>query len=218
MLEHEADFRIVGIVRDVPPVRPGDPTPAEIYWSNRQAPRPATYFIVRTAGDPSAVARAIPARLAAFDPDLQLSEVRTMKHWLGEKLVRPRFAAVLLATFGTLALVLAAVGTYGLLAYSVAQRTKEIGIRMALGANPRAIVSGVIGRGLRLTSVAIVLGLAGSLALTRLLAGQLAGVTPTDPLTFGTSIVLLLGAALAACLLPARRASRVDPLVALRAE
>jgi putative ABC transport system permease protein len=218
MLEHEADFRIVGIVRDVPPVRPGDPTPAEIYWSNRQAPRPATYFIVRTGGDPSAVARAIPARLAAFDPDLQLSEVRTMKHWLGEKLVRPRFAAALLATFGTLALVLAAVGTYGLLAYSVAQRTKEIGIRMALGANPRAIVSGVIGRGLRLTSVAIVLGLAGSLALTRLLAGQLAGVTPTDPLTFGTSIVLLLGAALAACLLPARRASRVDPLVALRAE
>jgi hypothetical protein len=116
------------------------------------------------------VARAIPARLAAFDPDMQLSEVRTMKHWLGEKLVRPRFAAALQATFGALALVLAAVGTYGLLAYSVAQRTKEIGIRMALGANPRAIVSGVIGRGLRLTSVAIVLGLAGSLALTRLLA------------------------------------------------
>jgi predicted permease len=218
MEEHEAEFTVVGVVRDVPPVRPGDAVPPQIFWSNRQLPRPATYFLVRTAGEPAAVARAMRARLRAFDPELQVTEVRTMRDWLARTLVRPRFAAVLLGTFGALALVLAAVGTYGLLAYGVAQQTREIGVRLALGAAPGAIVRGVVGRGMRLAALAIALGIAGALALTRLLESQLAGVTPTDPLTFAASVAALGAAAAAACLVPARRASRVDPLVALRAE
>ena len=218
MIEHDADFTVVGVIRDVPPVRPGDDVQPQIFWSNRQAPRWATYFIVRTAGDPVSVAPAIRARLRAVDPDIDVSRVRTMGEWLSLELVRPRFSAVLLTTFGALALVLAAIGTYGLIAYAVAQRTREIGIRMALGARPRAIVGEVLGRGMRLAGLGVGLGFIGALVLTRLIRGMLAGVSANDPLSFAVSAVLLIGGAALACVLPARRASRVDPVVALRAD
>jgi putative ABC transport system permease protein len=218
MIEHDADFTIVGVVRDVRPVRPGDDVQPQIFWSNRQVPRPATYFLVRTAGDPAGVASAIRARLRALDPDMHVSRIRTVREWLSLELVRPRFSAVLLATFGALALVLAVLGTYGLIAYSVGQRTREIGIRMALGARPRVIVGEVLGRGLKLAGLGVGLGFVGALVLTRLIRGMLAGVSATDPLSFAASTALLIGGAALACVLPARRASRVDPVVALRAD
>lgn len=218
MVEHDLDVTIVGVVRDVPPVRPGDATRPEIYWSNRQVPRPATYYFIRTSGEPSAALGVIRARLKAIDPDLQVGTIRPMSYWLSRQLVRPRFGAALLGTFAVLALVLAAIGTYGLLAYTVAQQSKAIGIRMALGAKPQTIVREVLRRGMRLTAIAIAIGVAGALALTRLLEGLLAGVTPTDPLSFAVAVTLLLGAAALACLIPASRASHVDPMAALRDE
>jgi putative ABC transport system permease protein len=218
MVEHEADFTVVGVVRDVPPVRPGDEVHPQIFWSNRQVPRPATYFLVRTAGDPAAVASAMRERLHAVDADMHVGKVQTLRDWLSRELVRPRFGAVLLAVFGALALVLATIGTYGLIAYTVAQRTREIGTRMALGARPRAIVGEILTRGMKLAGLGVGLGFIGALALTRLMRGMLAGVSPNDPLSFAASAALLIGAAALACVLPARRASRVDPVIALRGD
>jgi putative ABC transport system permease protein len=218
MTEHDADFTVVGVVRDVPPVRPGDGVPPQIFWSNRQVPRPATYFLVRTAGDPAPVAAAIRTRLHAVDAGLHVSAVRTMREWLSRDLVRPKFGAVLLTVFGVLALALVAIGTYGLIAYAVAQRTREIGIRLALGARPTAIVGQILGRGLELAGLGVGLGFIGALGLTRIIRGMLAGVSPNDPVSFGVSAALLIAGAALACVLPARRASRVDPLVALRAD
>jgi putative ABC transport system permease protein len=218
MVEHDDDFTIVGVVRDVPPVHPGRPAPPQIFWSNRQVPRPATYFLVRVDGDPAAAGRAVRDRLRAYAPDMRVTAVRTMESWLDEELVRPRFSAFLLGTFGVLALLLSALGTYGLVAYTVAQQRKEIGVRMALGAQRGTIVRDVLVRGLRLAGIAVLIGVAGSLALTRLLATQLAGVTATDPLTFGGSVILLLASVVLACVIPARRASRVDPIESLRVE
>ncbi|MGE0555643.1 MAG: ABC transporter permease [Gemmatimonadales bacterium] len=218
MTGYDADFTVVGVVKDVPAVHPDRPTPPSIFWSNRQFPRPATYYLVRTAGDPAPVAAAISRALGEADPDLQISDVRSMRDWLDLELVRPRFGVVLLGTFGAMALLLAAVGVYGLLAYTVSERTREIGIQLALGARPAAIVAGVVRRGMLLAGGAVAIGLVGSLGLTRLLRSQLAGVEPTDPLTLLVTVAVLLGASLAASLLPARRASRVDPLVSIRAE
>ena len=218
MQEHETDFSIVGVVRDVPAVKPGEPTSPQIFWSNRQIPRPATYFLVRTSGDPTSMGRAVQERLRAFDRNLRVTTTRSMKHWLSTELARPRFSALLLGTFGILALLLSAIGTYGLISYTVAQQRKEIGVRMALGAQGKTIVGDVLGRGMKLAGFGAVVGVAGSLALTRLLSNQLAGVTATDPLTFGVSVALLLAAAVLACVVPARRASRVDPMETLRVD
>ncbi|HKG94721.1 MAG TPA: ABC transporter permease [Gemmatimonadaceae bacterium] len=218
MTEHHAEFTVVGVVRDVPPVRPGEEVRPQIFWSNRQMPRYATYFLVRTAGDPAAVARAIEARLHAYDPEMQVSAVRTMRDWLSADLTRPRFGMTLLATFGLLALALSLVGTYSLLAYTVARRTKEIGIRMALGARQSTVMAAVVGRGMRLAAIGVVLGIIGALGATRLLSSMLAGIGPRDPLTFAAIVLLLLGTAAAACLVPARRASRIDPMKAIRAD
>lgn len=218
MVLHDLDFTIVGVVRDVPAVRPDQATPPQIFWSNRQVPRPASYFIVRVTGDPAAAGNAVRDRLRAWAPDMRVSAVRTMEDWLDESLVRPRFSAVLLGTFGVMALLLSAIGTYGLVAYTVAQQRKEFGVRLALGARRGSIVTGVLRRGLFLAGLAAAIGVVGALALTRLLSTQLAGVSATDPLTFAGSVTLLVLAAIAACIVPALRASRVDPMESLRAE
>jgi predicted permease len=218
MVEHRQEFTVVGIVADVSPLRPGDDVEPQIYWSNRQVPRSATYFLVRTAGDPAPVARVIPQRLRAVNRDLQVSQVRTMREVLSGELVRPRFAAAVVSAFGVTALLLAAIGTYGLLAYAVQSQTKEIGIRLALGARPRAIIRRVLSRGMRLASLAAGLGVIGALMLTRLLGNQLAGVQPNDPLTLLVSVAVLLLVAAVASVVPAYRASRVDPIVTLRVD
>jgi putative ABC transport system permease protein len=178
----------------------------------------ADYFVIRTSADPTTLAQAAVEEVHKRDPDLPVTHLTTFDGLLSESVSARRFSAVLLAIFAGLALVLAAIGIYGVMSYVVSLRTNEIGVRMALGAQPRDIWSLVIGRGARLAAAGIALGLAGSLALSRLLSSLLYGVRATDPATFAGVALLLAAVALLACYLPARRAARVDPILALRYE
>lgn len=211
-------FRIVGVVRDVPSLDPGVPVEPELYWSNRQLPRPFSYFIVRTAVPPATVVATIRARLAAIDGDLQPGGVATLAERRDRELLRPRFTVVLVTSFGLAALVLAAIGTYGLLAYLVSQRTRELGIRLALGAQRAQIVGMVLRLGGVLAVVGLSLGLAATLVLGTAMRDLVSGVSTRDPLMLGASGVVLLLVSLVACAVPAWRASRVDPLATLGAE
>jgi putative ABC transport system permease protein len=209
---------IVGVVADIQPFRAGDPIDPEIYWPYKQRPRYATYLLIRTASDPAGTIRPIEARLKALDPDMEISSFRTLEELIGRQLVRPRFNMLLIGVFASVALVLAAIGIYGVISYSVAQRTREIGIRVALGAEERDILKAVVGRGMALTLTGVAIGLAGAFGVTRVLSSMLVGVSSTDPLTFVAIATLLALVALAACYVPARRATRVDAMVALRSE
>jgi putative ABC transport system permease protein len=210
---------VVGIVGDVRHFGPGEEPPPEIYLPLSQVPNPAMNVVVRTtAADPLALAGAIRAELRALDPELAPGEIRPLDRVVSERVAQPRLYALLLSLFAAVALVLAAVGIFGVMSYSVAQRTREIGIRMALGAAAPAVQRLVVGRALLLTLAGLGLGTLGALALTRLLEGQLYGVAAADPATFLAAAALLAGVALLAGYLPARRATRVDPLVALRSE
>jgi ABC-type antimicrobial peptide transport system permease subunit len=153
-----------------------------------------------------------------LDPTLPLIRMRSMDDVIGDAIARPRFLTVLLGIFAGLALVLAAVGTYGILAYLVTERKQEIGIRMALGADRGKVLRLVLGRGLLLSGIGLVVGLAASLGLTRVIATQLFNVTPTDPATLAVVAGVIALVAAAACIIPAWRATRVDPLVVLKAE
>ena len=175
-------------------------------------------LLLRTSGDPAALASAARQQVLALDPDQSVSKLATMDALITDSLKPQRFNTTLMGVFAALALVLAAVGLYGVLAYTVVQRTHEIGIRLALGASSSAIIRLVLGQGLRLTLCGIALGMAGAFGLTRLLAHLLFGVSKTDPLTFAGIALLLLVVAALACWLPARRAAMVDPLAALRHE
>jgi putative ABC transport system permease protein len=173
---------------------------------------------VRTSADPAQMTAAIREAMHGVDPDLPLAKVATLSTLVDRSLVQPRFAMLLLAGFGALALVLASIGMYGVISYSVTQRTQEIGIRMALGAGRSTLFAMVLSQGARLVSAGMAIGLAGAFAGTRMMAGFLYGIRPSDPLTFGAVSVLLAMVALMACYLPARRATRVDPVIALRHE
>jgi predicted permease len=175
-------------------------------------------IIARTAGNPLALAAAVRAEIHHLDGNLPVFDVKTMNDHIGEALSQERMIATLLGIFGSLALLLAAVGIYGVMSYSVTQRRREIGVRIALGAESRDILRLVVGRGLILTISGVAIGLAAAVALTRLTTGLLFRVSATDPLTFIVISLLLTGVALAASLLPARRAMKVDPMVALRYE
>jgi len=176
------------------------------------------HFAVRTQVDPNTMAQTVRNEVAALDPLLAISRVATMDEMVAAHLAQPQFSAVLLNWLSGLALLLAAVGIYGVLAYSVARRTGEFGIRLALGARAGDILKLVIGQGMRLVAAGLALGLAASFALTRLIAKLLFGVSATDPLTFAVIASLLTAISLFACWLPARRATKVDPMVALRTE
>jgi putative ABC transport system permease protein len=173
-------------------------------------------LVVRASGDPASLTAAIRAAIHSLDPNQPISNVMTMKSYLAEVLIRERFSAVLMGTLAVLGLTLAALGLYGVMAYSVSQRTGEIGLRMALGAQPRDIFSRVIRHGLMLIAIGLSIGLLGAQALTRTMISTLYRISPTDPTTFTFVAVLLAGVALLACYLPARRATHVDPMVALR--
>jgi ABC-type antimicrobial peptide transport system permease subunit len=176
------------------------------------------YLALRTQRDPLSLVSSVRAEVRRLDPSLPVAEVRTMSRVVYESVAQPRFVAFLVLVFSLVALTLAAVGTYGVLAYMVEQRTQEIGVRMALGAQAREVLRMVLAQGAWLVGTGLVLGVAGAIALRKVLASVLFGVAPTDPVIFAVVFLVLSLVGLTACYLPARRATRVDPLVALRQE
>jgi len=210
---------VIGIVGDMHQMGLDVPAKAERYYPYAQfehfQPR---YLVVRTTAAPTQMAAAIRDQIWAVDKDQPVADVMPMQAIVDEELSPREIQATLLGSFAAIALILASLGIYAVLSYAVAQRTREIGVRMALGAQPRDVLRLVIGRGLGLTLLGIGAGLAGAFALTRVLQNLLYGVSATDPMTFTAVAALLAGVALLACYIPARRAMRVDPMVALRYE
>jgi len=213
-----ADVEIVGVVGDLKYDKMDAEIGADVYLSYQQADYPGYYLTLRTTVEPLQTVGAVRQVVAGLDPSLPLYDVMTMRQRIANSLSRMEFNTLLLTGFALLAVVLATIGVYGLVAYSVGQRTREIGIRMALGARVSGIMQLVLWQGLRLVLVGSLIGLAAALGLTRFLRSLLYEVKPADPLTFA-SVTLLLGlAALLACWVPARRAARTDPVAALRYE
>ena len=178
-------------------------------------------FAIRTSGDPLSLGAAVREEMARVDPSLPLARMRSLEQIVARSLAADRFNTTLLGLFALIGLALATVGIYGVISYTAEQRTHEIGLRLALGAQTRDVVWLVVRQGLRLAGIGVVVGIAAAFALGKLLtsfSGLLYGVTVTDPVTFSLLSALLLMVALVACYLPARRATRVDPLVALRCD
>jgi predicted permease len=213
---------IVGVVADVRQRGVGDPVVPEMYIPYAQADYMEAFapkaLAIRTMGDQAPVVAAVRDEVAAVDPNQPVSDVKTMNDVLGHELSARRLGTLLLGAFAAVALLLAAIGVFGLLAQRVAQMTPEIGVRLALGARPRDVVLMIVGRGMRLVLIGTAAGLALGFALSRLMSSMLFGVSAGDPLTFAAVPVVLAVVALAACYVPARRASRVDPNVVLRYE
>jgi putative ABC transport system permease protein len=209
---------IVGVVRDVRSLHPQPEAVPEVYQSYWQWPMQNPTLLIRTTTDPTMLAQAVRHETKGLIPNLPPPLIRTMDDLFSETVAQPRLQTGLLSLFAALALLLAAVGLYGVLAYAVTQRTHEIGVRMALGAQKHNVLSLVIGHGMKLALAGVVVGLLSALALTRVLRSLLYEVKPTDPLTLAAASLLLLASALIACWLPARRAARVDPMEALRYE
>jgi putative ABC transport system permease protein len=213
-LNHSVE--IVGVVGNIQPFNPGDDAEPEIYFSNRQWTRWATYFVLRTDIDPTTIASPVGTTLAAIDPELVPSRVMTLPQLAAQERVGPRFNLALVGLFAIVALLLAAVGTYGVLAYTVALRRHEIGIRMALGADGSRIVRWIGTEGIKIIGLGTVLGVIGAMALARFLEGMLLGVATTDILAYAGPAVLLIAAGGVACLIPAMRATRIQPTEAIR--
>jgi putative ABC transport system permease protein len=207
---------VVGIAADVKESGLGVEAEPGVYVPYVRAPAQQMTLVLRTGPEPLSLAAAASAGVRQIDAEQAVSGISTLENLLSETVARPRFNTGLLALFALLALLLAAVGIYGVMAYAVAQRTQEIGLRMALGAQPRDIAKLVVGQGMRLVAFGLGLGLFAALGLTRWLQTLLFGVEVTDPLTYALIAVLLAAVALVACYLPARRATKVDPLIALR--
>jgi predicted permease len=214
--EHPSE--IVGVVADVRPLRPDQPTAPQIYWPIEQYRRLAAYLVLRTTPGIGGIEKGVRARAASVNAGIQISSFESIDQGLARSVVRPRFNMVLVAAFAAVAILLAAVGVYGVIAYAVASRTREIGVHIALGATPRRLVAAIVRRGMTLAAVGIAIGCAGAVAVGRLLSSLLYGLPATDPLTLTAAITLFALVACGACWLPARRASRVDPISALRVE
>ncbi|HWZ54080.1 MAG TPA: ABC transporter permease [Candidatus Acidoferrales bacterium] len=214
----DAPREIVGIVGDVRDVGLRQEPAAMMYVPYAQAPFWGAVVVTRSSLSLSSFADAVRRDANAIDKDLPVTDIAAMPDVVNASVAQPRFQTVLLGLFGALALILAAVGIYGVISFSVAQRTHEMGIRMSLGAQPAQVLRLVMGQGARMALVGIALGAAAALGLTRLMRSLLFGVSAADPLTFAAVAILLVAVALAACYVPARRAMRVDPMTALRHE
>jgi putative ABC transport system permease protein len=212
------DREVIGVVGDVKQSSLALPSLPELYLPFFGVGYSYLTFLVRTDDDPRAFGKTLADQIHKVDPTMAVYDVGTLSQSLSESLSPNRFYLRLIGTFGLTALVLAAIGIYGLISFAVAQRTREMGVRLSLGATSSELLRMILGQGLRLAIAGVVLGLAGSLALTRLLSGLLYGVTATNPLALLLSAALLLLCALLACSFPARRAMRVDPIVTLRYE
>jgi predicted lysophospholipase L1 biosynthesis ABC-type transport system permease subunit len=214
---------VIGVVRDVQYRSPAQPPPPFLYASYWQTPtiddRPIdSRTHVRVEGDPREVLQRVRREIATLDPEVPISEDRPLTEWLVYSFQPLRVAGAVLLTFGGLALLLAAIGLYGLLAYTVGRRTRDIAIRMALGADARRVARSVWRRGAVLASIGAILGLVAVLTSHRVLDRFLVGIPPDDPIALAAATVLLVAVAALASYLPARKASRIDPLVALRTE
>jgi len=218
-------WTVVGVSRDIKHYGLGSESKPEIFSLHEQSlakpddgPFPNMYFVVRAAGDPNALAAAVRREVQALDKDLPVAEVITMDRLLGDSLLRQRLITLLLFIFSIIALMLAAAGVYSVISYSATQRIHEIGIRMALGAQRIDVLKLMVGQGMRLAFLGIVIGLVSSIALTRFIETLLFEVRASDPLTYALIAALIVVVSILACYLPARRASKVDPLVALKYE
>ena len=218
LVRQKSTVEIIGVVGDIERYGLGENVQPEIYFPYSQQARWATFFVVRTSAAAGNFRESLQSRLANIDSEIRLSRTSSMDDLIMSSLKRPRFNLVLVAIFATTALLLAAVGIYGVMSYLVEQQTREIGIRSALGAKRSHIFKLVIGRGVAMAFIGIVIGLIASFALTRFLVGLLYGVTAVDPVTFMSISILLLVVSILACYIPARRATKVDPLIALRYE
>jgi len=212
-------FTVIGVVGDVHQMGLNVSPRAEMYvpYSQYEYFAPG-YLAVKTAGDPLRLAAAIRDQIWTVDKDQPVADVMPMQALVDQELAPRQLQATILGAFGGLALILASLGIYAVLSYAVAQRSQEIGVRIALGAQPGNVLRMVIGQGLALTLTGVAIGLGGALALTRVLGSLLYGISATDPVTFATAALMLAGVAVLACYIPARRAMRVDPMVALRYE
>jgi putative ABC transport system permease protein len=211
-------FIITGVVRDVRQDGLEQPVAAAVYVPNRFVPQPATTVVIRSNVDPSAIIASARSIIHDMDPDLTMFDIQTMQERLDRSLWTRRTYSWLFGVFAGIALVMAVAGIYGVLSYTVTQRTREIGIRVALGAEPRQVLGQVLREGMAMAAVGVAIGFGGAFAATRLLQSLLAGVSPHDPWAFAAVSIVLGVAALAANLIPARRAARVDPMRALRFE
>jgi putative ABC transport system permease protein len=216
--DEPTEWEIVGIVSDVKHFSLDSDAVPMMYVPHAQQPWSFMTLVARSSSEPIQLASAMRSQVLSIDRDQPVSDVRTMKEIVASSIAQQRFYMLLLALFAALALVLAAVGIFGVMSYSVTERTREIGIRMALGAQTRDVLKHVVGQGMMLTFAGLVIGLVGSLLLTRFMSKMLYEVDTFDPVTFAAISLLLVSVALLACYIPARRATKVDPMVALRYE
>ena len=211
-------FEVVGVTANVRSLELREEAPPELYFASRQDPFSQTAIVVRSTVEPESLASALRQAVAEVDRSVPVSEVKTMEHIVSTSVTQPRFNLFLLGLFGAIALLLSIAGIYGVTAYTVTQRTHELGIRIALGAQVGDVLRMILGQGMLVIGIGIVLGLVAAFGLMRLMESLLFGVSATDPFTFIGITVVLIGAGLFACYVPARRATKVDPLEALRYE
>jgi putative ABC transport system permease protein len=209
---------VVGVVSDVKTNGVSNETPLQVYLPAVQDPPRSMAIVIRTATDAASLGPSVEAAVHEIDKDLPLFQMRTMDRMLDGSLARQRMSMTIFVVFAFVALVLASVGLYGVVSHGVTERTHEIGVRMALGAEQRHVLGLVVRQGLTTTAIGAVVGIAGAIAGSRLIEGLLFGITPTDPLTFAAVAVTLVIVATIACYVPAWRATRVDPTTALRTE
>ncbi len=218
MKDENVPSEIIGVVRDARYVGLDTPVRPMTYWPYPELVYSGMTLVVRTEGEPLALGDAVRREVLAIDKDQPVADVRTMESWVSDSVSKARFSTMLLGIFAGVALLLAAVGIFGVMSYAVSERTHEIGVRMALGARTSDVLALVVRQGMMLALVGVGIGLGAAFALTRVLASLLYGVSATDPLTFAALSVILASVALVACYLPARRAAKVDPMIALRYE